>query len=190
MFQTNSNGSSRRAANVAQHLKQCEQKSINFTFLSSCIVYLRQCASLARLALKAGGWEARGMNVSRDRIKTESERPGWMSSILSERIAFKDANDESPTPFRGWKRMAKKQIETAALGSAIIFVVTIALRVADDARAQLKRALAIKYAWCGIFGARSIPPCCLPLDRAAKKQVGKFEEGNYSQRCASCNEAT
>lgn len=92
---------------------------------------------------------------------------------------------------RGWKRIAKKQIKTVALGSAIIFVVTIALRVVDDARAQLKRALAIKYAWCGIFGARIFlplhPAAC---DRAAKKQVGKFEEGNYSQRCASCNEAT
>lgn len=85
--------------------------------------------------------------MSRARIKTESRTSGTdVSSILSRRIALKDARDESSTSFRGRKRMAKKQIETAALGSAIIFVVTIALRVADDARAQLKRALAIKYA--------------------------------------------
>lgn len=132
-------------------------------------IVLHCLSSTMRLAratrAESEGWEIRGMaNVSRVRIKTESRTSGMdVSSILSERIALKDASDESPTPFRGWKRMAKKQIETAALGSAIIFVVTIALRVADDARAQLKRALAIKYAWCGIFGARTSPLAACPL---------------------------
>lgn len=68
--------------------------------------------------------------------KTEIEQrgDGWMDGWMD------------VGPF-GKNREAKKQIETVARGSIhYICCVTIALRVADDARVQLKRSRAIKYA--------------------------------------------